>query len=159
MKTAVVLSVAILANSFGNVCLSKGMKEFDMGGKLGPAWMGRAAIHVLSDPWMILGVLLLLIFLGAYLAALSWSDLSFVLPATAPAYILTAGLSKIFLNETIPPARWGGIVLIVAGTWLVARTAVPSRKPEVETVTAQLAVAPRGFSPASGTHVPEGEGS
>jgi uncharacterized membrane protein len=129
MKTAVVLAVAIVANSTANLCLSKGMKHFDQGRPLGAAWLLETAWHVITNGWMIAGVLLLLLFLGAYLTALSWEDLSFVLPATAPAYFLNAALSKIFLHEEISPARWAGTVLIVTGTWLVARTASGSSAP------------------------------
>ena len=124
MKTAVVLTVAILANAFGNLLLSKGMHDYASTSPSIAMWLYRAAIHVVTDPWMIAGVLLLIVFLAAYMAALSWADLSFVLPATAPAYILTEVLAKIYLNETVSLARWGGTFLIVAGTCLVARSFV-----------------------------------
>ena len=126
MKTAVVLTIAVLANSLGNLFLSKGMQDFAVGGASASLWMARAASHVVSNPWMIAGVILLIIFLSAYLAALSWADLSFVLPATAPAYILTAILAAVFLHESISPARWAGTFLIIAGTFLVARTFSPA---------------------------------
>lgn len=122
MKTPLVLSVAVVANSVGSVCLSKGMKTFQASDAAGAAWLVQAVAQVVSNPWIILGVFLLIIFLAAYMAALSWADLSFVLPATAPGYILTAILARIFLQEEISPLRWAGTVLIVTGTWLVART-------------------------------------
>jgi drug/metabolite transporter (DMT)-like permease len=131
MKTAVVLAVAVLANSFGNLCLSIGMKQIGTARPLGVAWLLGTGFHVVSNGWMILGVVLLLIFLAAYLTALSWADLSFVLPATAPAYLINAGLSKFFLHESVSLTRWAGTVLIVTGTWLVARTytSAPSSPP------------------------------
>ncbi|MGH9782891.1 MAG: EamA family transporter [Terriglobia bacterium] len=122
MKTPVVLSVAVVANSVGSVCLARGMKTFEAPEAAGAAWLLQAAAQVVSNPWIILGVFLLIIFLASYMAALSWADLSFVLPATAPGYILTAILARIFLQEEISPLRWAGTVLIVTGTWLVART-------------------------------------
>jgi drug/metabolite transporter (DMT)-like permease len=122
MKTAVVLTIAVLANSVGNLLLSIGMKGFPAPEGAAAEWVSRAASHVVSNPWMIAGVVLLIVFLSSYLMALSCADLSFVLPATAPAYILTAILATIFLNETISPARWAGTALIVAGTFLVARS-------------------------------------
>ena len=114
--------MAVLANSLGSVCLGKGMKNFPALEGSGAMWLFQAAVQVILNPWIILGVLLLFIFLAAYLAALSWADLSFVLPATAPGYILTAIFSRIFLHEEISPLRWAGTVLIVVGTCLVART-------------------------------------
>ena len=134
MKTAAVLTIAILANSLGNLFLSKGMQAFHPAEREG-SWLGLVASHVVTNPWMIAGVLLLIVFLSSYLAALSWADLSFVLPATAPAYILTAILARYFLNETISPLRWAGTALIVIGTCLVARTGpsassgVPASRP------------------------------
>jgi uncharacterized membrane protein len=124
MRTAVVLAVAIFANSVGNLCLSIGMKAYDHGQQqLGFTWLLNTAWHVMTNGWMIAGVLLLLVFLAAYLTALSWEDLSFVLPATAPAYLLNAGLAKVFLHEEISLTRWAGTLFIITGTWLVARTA------------------------------------
>ena len=117
MKTAVVIAVATLANSFANLCLSIGMKQIGPAQPMGLAWIVGTGFHVVSNGWMILGVLLLLVFLAAYLTALSWADLSFVLPATAPGYLINAGLSKIFLHESLSLSRWAGTVLIVTGTW------------------------------------------
>ena len=130
MKTPLVLSVAVVANSAGSVCLSRGMKTFPALDATGIDWLLQAAALVLSNPWIIVGILLLMTFLAAYMAALSWADLSFVLPATAPGYILTAILSRLFLQEQISPQRWAGTILIVAGTWLVARTYSPHTAPE-----------------------------
>ena len=136
MKTALVLSVAMVANSVGNLCLSKGMKQYEQAQDLSVAWLLKTAYHVMSNGWMVVGVLLLLVFLGAYLTALSWEDLSFVLPATAPAYLLNAALSKVFLHEDISLTRWFGTVLIVTGTWLVARTCSSSAASSEVTVQA-----------------------
>ena len=123
MRTAIILAAAILANSIGSVCLSKGMKQFPANSQiLDRAGLASAGWNVLSNPWIIIGVLFLLIFLATYMTALSLADLSFVLPATAPGYILTAILSRVFLHELISPWRWAGTLFIVLGTWLVART-------------------------------------
>lgn len=122
MKTTLVLTVAVLANSVSSVCLSKGMKDFPDGQLFNTSGLLIMGKHVMTDPWMIAGVMLLITFLAAYLTALSWADLSFVLPATAPGYIVTLLLSKYYLGESISPVRWAGTVLIVAGTVLVTRT-------------------------------------
>jgi drug/metabolite transporter (DMT)-like permease len=122
MKTAVVLSICILANSLGNLFLTIGMRQMAGAVPSGESWLGHTAGHVVSNPWMIAGVFLLIVFLSSYLTALSWADLSFVLPATAPAYILSAVLAQRYLNESISPLRWAGTALIIAGTCLVARS-------------------------------------
>ena len=118
MKTAAILTIAILANSFGNLFLTIGMRQMDGAIPAGDSWLGHTAGHVVTNPWMITGVILLIVFLSSYLTALSWADLSFVLPATAPAYILSALLAQRYLQESISPLRWAGTLLIVAGTVL-----------------------------------------
>ena len=40
------------------------------------------------NPWVALGIVFLLGFLASYLTALSWADLTYVLPATSFGYVL-----------------------------------------------------------------------
>jgi drug/metabolite transporter (DMT)-like permease len=138
MRIVVALTVAILANSFGNFCLSKGMKQYGSGEDIGFHWLMSTGSHVVTNPWLITGVVLLLVFLSAYLTALSWADLSFVLPATAPAYLINAALSKYYLHETISPLRWGGTIMIVLGTFLVARSYKETASTATATASAEM---------------------
>ena len=62
----------------------------------------------------------LLGFFASYLTALSWADLTFVLPSTAFGYIVVAFLARFWLHEPITPYRWAGILLIVCGVGFVA---------------------------------------
>ena len=121
MKTAVVLTIAVLANSVGNLLLSIGMQGFETPEGSGTLWIARAAQHVVTNPWMIAGVLALIVFLSAYLTALSWADLSYVIPATALGYVVIALLSEWLLGETVTLTRWAGILLVGGGVYLLAR--------------------------------------
>ncbi|MFI5105558.1 MAG: EamA family transporter, partial [Terriglobales bacterium] len=51
----------------------------------------------------------------------SWADLTYVLPASAFGYVVTAFLSRFFLHEAVSPWRWAGVLLITCGVGLVAR--------------------------------------
>lgn len=75
---------------------------------------------LLVNPWEIGGILLLLGFMACYMTALSWADLTYVLPSTAVGYIMMAVLARLFLHETVTPKRWAGILLITAGVGFVA---------------------------------------
>ena len=119
MKTRVALLVVIVASAVGNVFLSKGMKQLGDISQLPPARMALAAVAALLNPWVLAGMVLLTLFFASFLAVLSWADLSYVLPATAPSYLLVAGLSYWLLDEHISAWRWLGIILIVAGVSLV----------------------------------------
>jgi len=77
-------------------------------------------LAALLNPWIILGILLLLGFFVSYLTALSWADLTYVLPATAVSYILMVLLAKFFLHEHVTIWRWLGVALITIGVGFVA---------------------------------------
>ena len=112
-----VLGVVALAAAFGDTFLAIGMKH------LGPVSLARPdeLLTALRTPWVLSGVLLLLVWTGCYLTALSWADLTFVLPATSLAYVAVAFLSRFWLHEQISLARWAGIGLITAGVGFVTR--------------------------------------
>jgi drug/metabolite transporter (DMT)-like permease len=112
-----VLAVVALASAFGDTSLAVGMKH------IGPVSLAHpdALISALGTPWVLSGILLLLVWTACYLTALSWADLTFVLPATSLAYVAVAFLSRFWLHERISPARWLGIALITAGVGFVTR--------------------------------------
>src|SRR5271167_5078175 len=74
---------------------------------------------VVLNPWVLTGIGLLFLFFGSYLTALSWADLTYVLPATALSYVLMALLGKFFLHENVTTSRWLGIALITIGVGFV----------------------------------------
>lgn len=112
-----VLVAVMLGASLGDTCLGIGMKH-----------RGPVSIHHLSSlllalrtPSVLIGILLLIGFFAAYLTALSWADLSFVLPATSFGNVVVALLAKFWLHEHVSPARWAGILLITIGVGFVTQ--------------------------------------
>ena len=85
-----------------------------------------ALIGALFHPWVALGVALLIAWTASHMALLSWADLSYVLPVTSIAYVLTAFVGKWFLGETVSLKRWTGIVLVTAGVIVVGLASSPS---------------------------------
>jgi len=67
------------------------------------------------------GIALLIGFFASYLTALSWADLTFVLPATAFGNVIVALFARFWLHEEISLARWAGIALITLGVGFVAQ--------------------------------------
>src|SRR5579864_2196042 len=80
----------------------------------------QGVILALLNPWVTVGILLLLAFFASYMNALSWADLTYVLPATSLGYVLLALVAKFALHEQISLLRWLGIVLISGGVGFVA---------------------------------------
>ena len=131
MKTALTLIVAITSQALGNVYLTKAMKAITSTGS-GTNDFVSTATHTASNPMVWLGTALLLVFFLLYSAALSWADLSFVLPATAFGYVLNVAAGHYFLNEAVSPARWAGSVVITMGVILVSRSSARTIKAEGE---------------------------
>jgi drug/metabolite transporter (DMT)-like permease len=117
MRKYLVLAVVTLASAFGDTALAVGMK------RLGPVPISHpdALLAALKTPWVLLGILLLLVWIACYMTALSWADLTFVLPATSLAYVAVALLSRFWLHEQISAWRWLGIGLITAGVGFVTQ--------------------------------------
>src|SRR5215831_13172423 len=117
LKTWVCATVVVLSNVFGNFFMKRGM----------PAALATPLeyITVLFQPWVALGVLLLVLWMISRMALLSWADLSYVLPVTSIGYVLVALAGRVLLHEQISPKRWAGIALIVAGVPLVAGGSAP----------------------------------
>ena len=114
-KYLVLLGVTVFA-AIGDSLLSRGMKE-----------MGGISLHHLPDlvlaildPWVALGILFLLGFFATYMTALSWADLTYVLPASSLGYVLLALIARFLLHEQVSTLRWIGIALISAGVGFVA---------------------------------------
>ena len=119
-KTRVLTAVVVLSNVLGNFFMSFGLKRGST--VLGPSLSGYLAVAL--NPWVWLGVGLLILWMLARMALLSWADLSYVLPVTSIGYVLTALMGQVFLGEYVSPPRWAGTVLIFAGTALVGSTSI-----------------------------------
>jgi drug/metabolite transporter (DMT)-like permease len=81
-----------------------------------------AYIRSMVEPMVALGIALQILWLLSRMALLSRADLSFVLPATASGYAISAFLGNFFLSERITPSHWVGIVLICLGSGFVGFT-------------------------------------
>ena len=113
-KYLVLAGVTIFA-PVGDSLLSYGMKQ-----------VGNSAIQdfgslllAISNPWVGLGIIFLLGFFAAYMTALSWADLTYVLPASSLGYVLLAFIARFALHERVSFMRWLGIALVSSGVGFV----------------------------------------
>jgi|SRR5579862_3153605 len=124
LKTRLFTALVVLTSLCGNFSLSWGMRQF---GRL-VSFSPFDYIRAVFNPWVALGITLLIVWLFSHMTLLSWADLSYVVPVTSIGYVLAAIAGRVFMHEEISPARWAGIALITVGVVLVARTA-PHRTP------------------------------
>ena len=123
----------------GDAMLSHGMKQ-----------TGNISIHHLQsvifavlNPWVATGILLLLAFFTTYMTALSWADLTYVLPATSLGYVLLAFVARFLLHEHVSPLRWLGIALITGGVGFIAGGPALTEHTRVECSGATSSLVPK----------------
>jgi drug/metabolite transporter (DMT)-like permease len=122
LKTWICTLIVVFSNPFGDFFLKRGLPEsVRLSSPL--EYLGA-----LLQPWVVLGVALLIVWQLSRMTLLSWADLSYVLPVTSIGYVVVALIGKVLLHEAITGRRWAGIVLIMAGVALVGGSA-PSTVP------------------------------
>jgi len=114
-KTPAFAVIVILTNVLGNLFLKWGLEHGAGEITASPLSFVRA----IFNPWVSLGICLLIAWLLSKMFLLSWADLTYVLPVTAFGYVINAGLGRLFLGENVTLARWAGTLLIMAGVILV----------------------------------------
>ena len=123
-KYLVLAGVTIFA-PVGDSLLSYGMKQ-----------VGNISLHdigslllAISNPWVGLGIFFLLGFFASYMTALSWADLTYVLPASSLGYVLLALIARFALHEQVSVMRWLGIALVSSGVGFVTTGPEITRRP------------------------------
>ena len=118
-----ILGLVALCAPLGDTCLSRGMTRIP---HITLAHPGSLVAAVFT-PWIAVGIALLIGFFASYLTALSWADLTFVLPATAFGNVIVALLSRFWLHEAISARALGGHCADYAGRGLCGAGAVADR--------------------------------
>jgi len=109
-------AAVVFCNAAGNFLLSWGLRKH------------AATVSLSQLPWSLMtpavlaGVSLLILWVLARLALLSWADLSFVLPVTSIGYVLAVVMGRLWLDEPVSLSRWIGAGLIFLGTILAGST-------------------------------------
>ncbi len=122
MKTYAVLALAVLAQASGNVFLSKGMKYVASFDQMGSSGLAAIPLQAAQNPMIWIGVALSITFYVLFATALSWTDLSLVLPVISVEVVVNVAFADYFLNEPVSAVRWTGTMLIAIGVVLVLRS-------------------------------------
>lgn len=111
-----VLLAVTLTAPLGDTFLARGMRQ------VGTVDLQHLNLlwHALFNPYVDGGIVLLIGFFATYTTALSWADLTFVMPATSLSYVLIALLGHFVLGEHLSLHRWIGIALIMCAVGFVA---------------------------------------
>ena len=121
LRVVIAMTIAAASAAFGQILVRKGMLQVGSLENYAPWPLMTYFWHALCNPYVIGGTVLNAIFYFLFLAALSWTGVTVVLPMTAIEYGFAAILAVTMLKEVVPPVRWVGIALVVVGVILIAR--------------------------------------
>ena len=117
LKVFALSLLVVVSNVVGNSLLNAGVKSGNLGG-----W--AAILRLTVSPALVGGVVLLIAWMLLRMALLSTSPMTIALPMTAGAgYLLTAGIGRFWFAEKVPVTYGYGLILIVAGVFLVGTSA------------------------------------
>jgi transporter family protein len=119
MNKQFIIVLQVLSQVLGNVWLSRGMHQVGEITTLDLNVLASIAWRILTNPWIVLGVVFLAASLLIFLVALSQLDLSYVLPMTAFGHILNAAFAFLILQEHISMTRWLGTFVIAIGVYVI----------------------------------------
>jgi len=122
MKTTILIAMIVLADSAGDVFLTRGMKQVGEISTIHPRTFLSIGRKVIRDKSFLSGIFFIAITFFSFLVVLSWADLSLVFPAKSLVYVTSTLGAKFILGETVTFQRWAGISLVCLG---VALTSIP----------------------------------
>lgn len=120
LRVVVAITIAAGSAALGQVLLRRGMQHVGSLEGYGAGTLLRFFWHAASNPYVIGGTLLNALFYFLFVTALSWTDVTVALPLTAIEYGFAALLAIVILNEVVPPLRWAGTGLVIAGVVLIS---------------------------------------
>lgn len=117
--TLLFVAIVVLAGEGGSIAITHAMKQGGEVTHFSPRNLLAVFGRTFRRGWAWLGIGLMTVAFFSLLAALSWADVSYVVPATASNYIVGALGARFFLGERLGSARWAGILLVSIGVALV----------------------------------------
>jgi multidrug transporter EmrE-like cation transporter len=119
--TITLLLACIALNTIAQVLLKAGVKTVGAI-ELTLAHIGRAATTLIFEWHIFTGLVCYVASVCIWLLVLSRTEVSIAYPMNSLGYIATAVAAWYLFGEPLTPARVGGIVVIIAGVYLVARS-------------------------------------
>jgi len=112
----------VLTSTTGDVLLSRAMKQVgDVGELQRRTGLFAVSGRILRNPNFLLGILAMATAFYSLLFALSWGDVSLVVPAAASlTFVANAVAARIFLHEHVDQRRWIAALLVAGGVALLA---------------------------------------
>jgi drug/metabolite transporter (DMT)-like permease len=122
VREGILFLIIITAGTGGELCVTRAMKNIGEVHDFRPAALLRFMRRAFLVGWMWIGIAMMTVAFFALLAALSFENVSFVVPVTALSYGAGAVGAMLFLRERISLQRWVGVLIVCAGVTIVLLT-------------------------------------
>lgn len=111
------VAAGVILSSLGSIFLKLGAERIDHS-----AGLVNAVIQALMEWRLYLGAACYFIPVVIWVYMLKKIDITFLQPLFALVYVVTPLLAIFWLHESVPIARWLGVVVIMVGIGIVARS-------------------------------------
>lgn len=123
MFALILVLIAVVGSSMGQITMKSGMNQIGEITSIGQLFRFDTLFHIFTNPRVLMGIGFYGMAGILWLGALSTLNVSFMYPFMSLAYIITAIVAFIFLKEHISVLHVMGIIMIVGGCFLIAKTA------------------------------------
>ncbi len=120
--TGVIVLFWVVSNAIVQVLLKKGVSDLNVINSLSDIFDLNILMTVVKNSYISIGIVLYIISFFLWIYALTKLDVSVLSPIGSLIFVIVAILAVFFLGEKVTSIRWMGIILVVAGSILIART-------------------------------------
>ena len=119
LKNLILIIMTVFLNTAGQFMMKTGINRIGM---IGFDNFMESMVKAVTSGYVIGGFLSYAVSAVLWIVILSRSDLSWAFPMVSLSYVVTAIFAPYFLNEPFTITRFVGILVIVSGVFIVART-------------------------------------
>ncbi len=117
----ILILLTVLFNTAAQIALKAGMLQI---GHFSFIWGNfvPVTLKIIASPWIIFGIAIYVISVGLWLMVLSRAPVSIAYPMSSIGYITSAIATYYLWGENLTPIRIAGIIVILVGVYMVAKT-------------------------------------
>lgn len=122
LSTFMLIVTGVLLNAAAQLLLKAGVQPL---GAISVEWatLLNVGARVLGQWPIVAGLACYVVSVGVWIVGLSRVDVSIAYPMLSLGYVVNAVAAWWLFGEALSPMRWTGILLILAGVFVVARSA------------------------------------
>lgn len=111
----------VLTNFGSQILLKHGMTTMPSF-QLNAGALLKVAPQIIFNPWVVLGLIVMVISMATHLVVLSRVDISYAYPFLGLSFVLVTVWGHFVLSEPMNIYRWLGVALICSGVAIVAKS-------------------------------------